>query len=101
MFITLFVGKLDLDTGELVFCNAGHNQPILIHNHACNYMEPKVNIPAGVFDGFEFQGESMKLHPGDSLFMYTDGVTEAERADKEQYGEKRRQKYKKEKATIK
>lgn len=87
MFCTLWVGVLDMATGWMTFCNAGHNQPILIHNHACNYMEPKVNIPAGVFDGFEFQGESMKLHPGDSLFMYTDGVTEAENRMKDLYGD--------------
>lgn len=90
LFVTLFVGILDLDTGELSYCNGGHNPLVLLKNDGpCDYLKPKTNIAVGLFGGFQFEGESMKLERGDILFLYTDGVTEAESSDKSLYGEKR------------
>lgn len=87
MFCTLLTGVLDMESGELQLCNAGHNAPIFIHKGQCKFLELKVNIPAGVFEYFAYEGESMQLEPGDSLFLYTDGVTEAENINKELYGD--------------
>lgn len=90
MFITLFVGKLNLDTGELVFCNAGHNPIIVIDpDGKASYLHAKANLAAGVFDEFPYEKESIKLKKGSRLLIYTDGVSEAENEKNEQYGEDR------------
>lgn len=79
MFVTLFVGVLDMKTGIMEYCNAGHNPPILITpTGQVNYMNVKPNIPVGLFDSFSYQGEKIMLEAGSKLFMYTDGLTEAE-----------------------
>ena len=87
MFCTLFVAVLDMATGDLSYCNAGHNAPILIHEKDCSFMPCKSNIPAGSFENFNFQGETIHLQEGDALFLYTDVVTEAENLKKELYGD--------------
>ncbi|WP_455668346.1 SpoIIE family protein phosphatase [Phocaeicola sp.] len=90
MFVTLFLGVLDLKTGILRYCNAGHNPPVLIGaTGEPDYMKVCSNLPLGAFGGFPYKGEEMAWVPGASLFMYTDGVTEAENADKELFSEKR------------
>lgn len=90
MFVTLFFGKLNLLTGELDYCNAGHNPAIIVRPDGTPaYMTPKSNLALGVFDGFPYQMEHMVLKPGSRMVLYTDGITEAERADKEQFGEER------------
>lgn len=92
MFCTMFVGVLDLKTGELNYCNGGHNAPVIRRlkedgNVDVRYMEPKRNIAIGLFDGFEFEGENTTLSPGEAIFLYTDGVTEAENINHELFGE--------------
>lgn len=90
MFITMFVGRLDLDTRELVFCNAGHNPIVVISpDGKARYVKAKSNLAAGVFDQFPYEKESMIVEKGSRLLIYTDGVTEAEDAFKNQYGEDR------------
>lgn len=90
MFITLFVGKLNLDTGELVFCNAGHNPIIVIDPDGnAKYLREKANLAVGVFDEFSYEKETITLEKGSRLLIYTDGVSEAENKDKDQYGEER------------
>lgn len=90
MFCTAFVGILDLKSGELKYCNAGHNPPIMLHSEggatALNVMP---NLALGIWPGFEFKGEVCQMQRGSTLFMYTDGVTEAESVDQKLYGEKR------------
>lgn len=85
MFVTMFVGCLDLDTGELQYCNAGHN-PVIINGE---FLDVKPNIAVGLFSGFKYQMQSVKLERGSRIVLYTDGVSEAERADKAQYGDER------------
>ena len=88
MFCTAFVGILDLKSGELRYCNAGHNPPIILDpNGRVIPMKIKPNLAMGIWVGFEYQGESCMIERGSTLFMYTDGVTEAENCDKELYGE--------------
>lgn len=90
MFITMFVGRLDLDTRELVFCNAGHNPIIIISpDGKARYVRAKSNLAAGVFDMFPYEKESIIVEKGSRLLIYTDGVTEAEDVTKNQYGEDR------------
>lgn len=93
MFCTMFLGVLNLKNGHLDYCNAGHNSPI-IRRLAANadgvnvhYANPQINIAVGVFDPFPFVKEEAVLKPGEAIFMYTDGVTEAENADKKLFGE--------------
>lgn len=90
MFVTMFVGRIDLDTLKMDFCNAGHN-PILVVNAAGepSYLHATPNLAAGLFEDFPYKGESIQLEKGSRLLIYTDGVTEAEDADKNLYGEKR------------
>lgn len=92
VFCTMFIGVLDLKTGHLSYCNAGHNAPVIRRRDAENkpvvsYMKPEVNLALGVFPAFSFSGEETDLKQGEALLLYTDGVTEAENAAHEQFGE--------------
>lgn len=92
MFCTMFIGVLDLKTGELQYCNGGHNAPVIRRLTAdggvdVKYMDVKRNLAVGLIEGFAFQGEATALAPGEAIFLYTDGVTEAENANKELFGE--------------
>lgn len=90
MFCTAFVGILDLKSGELRYCNAGHNPPIVLRSSGdVEALSVVPNLAMGIWQGFEYRGESCMLDSGCTLFMYTDGVTEAESDDKELYGEQR------------
>ena len=85
MFVTLFIGVLNTKTGELDYCNAGHNAPVLNGE-----MLPVIpNLPIGVMSGFEFQSQHTKMHYNDLLFLYTDGLTEAENTKHELFGDAR------------
>lgn len=90
MFVTLFFGCIDLETKKMEFCNAGHN-PIIVIPPDGNpyYLKANPNMAVGVWGGFDYKGENLDLRPGTKLLLYTDGVTEAEKADKEQFGEER------------
>jgi phosphoserine phosphatase RsbU/P len=88
MFATCFYGVLDLRTGEFLYCNAGHNPPYIVR--AGGTVEPISEvggIPLGLFDGMGYKGSSVQLHPGDALFLYTDGVPEALNAKGDDYTE--------------
>ena len=85
MFVTLFVGVLNLETGELHYCNAGHNAPVL-NGHM---LPVQPNLPIGVVTGFAYVQQTTVLRHNDVLFLYTDGLTEAEDTDKALYGEQR------------
>ena len=90
MFVTLFLGLLDLQTGHLSFCNAGHNPPVLGDgNHGGDFIKMLPNAPIGVLPGLEFKGEEIESILDRPLFIYTDGLNEAENSAKEQYGDDR------------
>jgi sigma-B regulation protein RsbU (phosphoserine phosphatase) len=91
MFVTAFVGMLDVVTGKFVYVNAGHNPP-LVYRHKEKkfaYMDVKRNFVMGGMDELDYVGQELTLEPGDKLFLYTDGVTEALSEDEELYGEER------------
>lgn len=90
MFVTLFVGRLDLTTGRLDYCNAGHNPIVVIPPDGDPYfLKAKPNLAIGLFADFPYKAESIDLKPGTRILAYTDGVNEAERADKSLYGNER------------
>lgn len=85
MFVTMFIGLADLITGHLDFCNAGHNPPVL----AGEFMEMKSNAPIGLWPELEFEGEVLESVLDRPLFIYTDGLNEAENEQQEQFGNER------------
>lgn len=85
LFITFFVGELDLDTGHLRFCNAGHNAPI-VNGKA---IPVDSNLPIGVMPNWEFTLQETNLAPGDTLFLYTDGLDETENDQLQLFGKQR------------
>lgn len=89
MFITMFLGVMDLDSGTIRYCNAGHNPPIFIRNGQANYLDTEPSLLLGVELSAEYTANELTLAPGDTLFLYTDGLTEAENAQKEVFGEQR------------
>ena len=95
VFVTMFIGVIDLKTGRLDFCNCGHNAPILGQHRAFTsqtvfrYIEMESNAPIGLWPELEFIGEHINNIHDHSLFIYTDGVSEAENSDQELFGEKR------------
>lgn len=77
MFVTLFVGVLDLPTGRLRYCNAGHCAPILIGT-GIGQLPVIANIPAGIDHNYKYEGQETQIDPDTTIFLYTDGLTEAE-----------------------
>lgn len=72
-FVTMFVGVLHLTTGALDYCNAGHEQPTL----GGDPLDIKHNLPVGALSTWHYEGQQARLHAGDTLFLYTDGLNEA------------------------
>ena len=88
MFVTFFLGLVDLTTGHLDFCNAGHNPPIIGggENHG-DFLDMLPNAPIGLWPGLEYEGEEIDSIKGRTLFIYTDGLNEAENTAQEQFGD--------------
>ena len=88
MFVTLFIGLVDLKTGHLSFCNAGHNPPVIGGGeHHGEFLQMLPNFPIGVMPGLEFEGEEIDSIKGRPLFIYTDGLNEAENREHGQFGD--------------
>jgi sigma-B regulation protein RsbU (phosphoserine phosphatase) len=85
MFVTLFVGVLDLGTGHLLYSNAGHNSPLLIDKEVA-FLPCDANLPIGVMGGWTFSLQETDLTPDSLLFLFTDGLNEAEDANHAQFG---------------
>ena len=88
MFITMFIGLVDINTGRLDFCNAGHNPPVLGGDaDGGNFLQMVPNAPIGLWPGLEFEGECIESIKGKPLFIYTDGLNEAENPQLERFGD--------------
>jgi len=84
MFVTAFCGFLDLKDGRLLFSNAGHDRPLLLApTRPVRPLMSKAGLPLGVFPKFTYAVEERVLAPGETLFLYTDGITEAANANEE------------------
>jgi sigma-B regulation protein RsbU (phosphoserine phosphatase) len=89
MFVTGFMGYLDIHSGEFTFVNAGHNPPVLIQGGEVKWLKSKVGFVLAGMEGMKYTQSSIQLNPDDTLFLYTDGVTEADNHDKELFGDPR------------
>jgi sigma-B regulation protein RsbU (phosphoserine phosphatase) len=90
MFVTLFYARLDLETGELVYVNAGHNPPLLYRAHDDKLTTlPRTGMALGLFEDVAFEQREIRLDVGDFVLLYTDGVTEAMDAERRMFGEER------------
>ena len=84
MFVTLFVGVLDLHTGHLHYCNAGHDAPLLV-GQGISELPCDSNIPVGFRPQWQYTLQEAQIFPGTTIFLFTDGLTEAMNAVKEQF----------------
>lgn len=89
VFITLYVGVLNLQTGQLSYCNAGHNPLILITDRQPKFMKVYPNLPVGIIPDYKYAAQQIKLERNTTLVLYTDGLTEAENEDLKLYGDNR------------
>ncbi len=89
MFVTFWLGLVDLTTGHLSFCNAGHNPPVIGCGDDVTFLKMQPNIPIGIMSGMEFEGEEMDTIKGRPFFIYTDGLNEAENKEKEEFTDAR------------
>ena len=104
MFVTFWLGLVDLTTGHLTFCNAGHNPPVIREKaivkseqfaaavpsgEGYQFLEMIPNAPIGILPGMEYRDEEVETIKGRPLFIYTDGLNEAENKEKELFGDER------------
>ena len=106
MFVTMFLGAVDLTTGHLQFCNAGHNPPVLVSTSpsegkaspspseggelsSATFLDMIPNAPIGLWPGLDYEGEEIDSITGKPLFIYTDGLNEAENRQQEQFTDER------------
>ncbi len=98
IFVTLFVGVLDLPSGHLRYCNAGHEKPVVVRRKTaegkdegmeCLTPDVKPNLPIGLFDDFSYEMQDVMLRGGETLFLYTDGLTEGRDQQNKQFGRER------------
>ena len=89
MFVTLFVGVLDLQTGLLRYCNAGHDAPLLIGLQRVGVLPCDSNLPIGVMADFDFSEQTILIDKYTTIFLFTDGLNEAENCHQEQFSDDR------------
>ena len=91
MFVTVFFGVLEIDTGKFVYVNGGHNPPIIYHaeSNSCEYLSVKKNFVLGGMEEVPYNQQEITLQRGDLIFTYTDGVNEAMNEQNEEYTSER------------
>ena len=90
VFVTVFYGVLDLKSGLFRYCNGGHNLPRVIRDDGgVDELPGTDDVVLGVVPDHAYKDTSIDLAPGDALFLYTDGITEAQNGDYEEFGEAR------------
>ncbi len=93
MFVTMWAGEINLDTGVVTYVNAGHNQPIVLRpsdtQQPVSYLKTRPGLILGAMEGIKYKSQEIQLRPGDGLYLYTDGITEQCDKDKKMFGEDR------------
>ena len=95
MFVTAWIGDIDLETGVVTYVNAGHNPPIILSGKKeedgsrAKYLRSKPGLVLGAMAGMKYKSQTVTLEPGDALYLYTDGITEQHDQKKELFGEER------------
>ena len=87
LFVTVFMGMLNLETGEFIYANGGHNPPLVLHENKFEFMDVGKSCMLGIDEDVSFEQQKIVLAPGDIIFLYTDGVTEAMNEGGELFGE--------------
>ena len=97
MFVTAWIGEVDLASGAVTCVNAGHNPPIILHarpgadGHRAEYLRIRPGLVLGTMPGIKYRSQTLSLAPGDALYLYTDGITEQPNEKGELFGEERLQ----------
>lgn len=88
IFSTIFIGVLDLPTGRLRYCNAGHDIPLMIRHsdNGCRELDTMPNLPIGLFEDFDYHSQEVTLTGDTTMFLYTDGLAEAWDRNHQQFG---------------
>ena len=89
MFVTLFVGVLDLSTGMLRYCNAGHEHPLVVTGKSVRTLNAKSSLPIGAMEETRYVEQETQLAPGDMVMLFTDGLTEAMNSENALFGRER------------
>ncbi|MBR4905278.1 MAG: SpoIIE family protein phosphatase [Clostridia bacterium] len=89
MFVTAWIGVLDIPSGDLTFICAGHNPPVLLSNGTAEFIKRRSGFVLAGMEGMKYREQTVTLKKGDRFFLYTDGVTEAENSRHELFGEER------------
>ena len=90
MFVTFFIGLLDIPTGHLIYCNAGHNYPVInVGDDQCAFLKMETNMPIGPMPGMPYVGGEIDSIKGKPLLIYTDGLNEAENNERQLLGNER------------
>ena len=89
MFVTVFLAMLNLKTGKLIYVSAAHNYPLIYQNEKYTYFPKIKSFALGIRPKAQYEQHELQMEKGDILFLYTDGVTEAENVDKELYSNER------------
>ncbi len=89
MFVTFFIGVLDLPTGIMRYCNAGHNPPLIVKGDSVEFLPAKANLPMGVIDDKDYLLQQETVEPETMIVLYTDGLTEAKNMKRKQFGVER------------
>ena len=89
MFVTAWIGVIELKSGVVRFVNAGHNPPVLIRSGRADFVTAKGGVVLAAMEDMAYRENNLRLNVGDKLFLYTDGVTEAENSSHELYGDDR------------
>lgn len=90
MFVTMIMGVLDLSSGNSAWINAGHNPPLYVDTHSSPALwSETAGPPFGLYEGISYRAEKLRIHPGQSFTLYTDGLTEAFSPDGQEFGEER------------
>ena len=87
MFVTVLYAIYNAETGRFLYASGGHDTPLVVHPDGSSTLLSRTNgVALGVIPEFEYVAESVLLKPGDTVLLYTDGVTEAQNAEGEQFG---------------
>jgi sigma-B regulation protein RsbU (phosphoserine phosphatase) len=90
MFVTAWMGILNIRNGKVLFANAGHNHPLVKHSDGTfEYLKSRAGFVLAGMEGVRYRKNELVLEPGDAIYLYTDGVTEATDLNEELYGEDR------------
>ena len=89
LFVTCWLAIFEISTGKLTFANAGHTSPVIYKDGEISFLESKPNLMLAAMEGIPYKNHEISIKPGDRLFLYTDGITEATNSSNQLYGEER------------